>query len=111
MWVRRSSRRGPSPSWSTAGYSRTRAFPAGTPLLADPVTVEAELRPGSPGVARCPERPAGAKTVEIWLPHNEQTELLALRTDAPVEPVRAERPVWLHHGSSISHGSNADGPT
>lgn len=87
------------------------SVPGGNTLLVDPVTVETELRPGSPGVARFPELPAGAKTVEIWLPHNEQTELLALRTDAPVEPVRAERPVWLHHGSSISHGSNADGPT
>lgn len=52
------------------------------------------------------------KDIEIWLPHNETTELVALRTDAPVEPVvAADRAVWLHHGSSISHGSDADGPT
>ena len=52
------------------------------------------------------------KTVEIWLPHNETTELVALRTNAPVEPVSSDgRRVWLHHGSSISHGSNAGSPT
>ncbi|MEQ5841908.1 lipase [Paraburkholderia acidicola] len=52
------------------------------------------------------------KTVEIWLPHNETTELVALRTNAPIEPVSIDaRRVWLHHGSSISHGSNADSPT
>lgn len=48
------------------------------------------------------------KTVEIWLPWNEAAELVELRTDAPVHPVEdAGRRVWLHHGSSISHGSNS----
>src|SRR5690606_38701278 len=38
--------------------------------------------------------------------------LVALRTDAPVEPEPDRgRRVWLHHGSSISHGSNAATPT
>ena len=54
----------------------------------------------------------GTKDVEIWLPHNEITELVALRTDAPVAAVPGPgRRVWLHHGSSISHGSNAESPT
>lgn len=52
------------------------------------------------------------KLVEIWLPHNEVTELGALRADAPIAPAaEASAPVWLHHGSSISHGSNAASPT
>lgn len=52
------------------------------------------------------------KLVEIWLPYNEITELVALRTDAPVVPAPPSgRPVWVHHGSSISHGSNAASPT
>lgn len=56
--------------------------------------------------------PGHDKTVDIWLPHNETTELLALRTDAPVEPAPASgRRTWLHHGSSISHGSDAASPT
>jgi hypothetical protein len=51
--------------------------------------------------------PAGDKLVELWLPHNESVELVELRSDAPVAPVEEARRVWLHHGSSISHGSNA----
>ncbi len=55
---------------------------------------------------------ARAKHVEIWLPHNEITELVALRTDAPatVTP-QLDRLTWLHHGSSISQGSNAESPS
>lgn len=52
------------------------------------------------------------KDVEIWLPHNEKTELVELRTDAPIESwSRSPRDVWVHHGSSISQGSNATSPT
>ncbi|MYR46031.1 GDSL-type esterase/lipase family protein [Streptomyces sp. SID5910] len=80
--------------------------------VVDMVTQRAELREGPPGTARFTGLPARDKDVEIWLPHTEITELIALRTDAPVEaaPDRGRR-VWLHHGSSISHGSNADHPT
>ncbi|WP_284024940.1 GDSL-type esterase/lipase family protein [Arthrobacter sp. zg-Y1219] len=55
--------------------------------------------------------PPGGKVVEIWLPHNESVELLELRADAPVAPYSSGKPVWLHHGSSISHGSNAATPS
>ncbi|MDJ0336659.1 SGNH/GDSL hydrolase family protein [Cryobacterium sp. PH31-O1] len=51
------------------------------------------------------------KNIEIWLPHNEVLELISLTTNAPVSPVENREPVWVHHGSSISHGSNAAGPT
>ncbi|MCL3859413.1 GDSL-type esterase/lipase family protein [Actinotalea sp. K2] len=51
--------------------------------------------------------------VEIWLPYGEITCLVALRADAPVTPSAGERGAsrWVHHGSSISHGGNADSPT
>ncbi|MCC9178352.1 GDSL-type esterase/lipase family protein [Arthrobacter sp. zg-Y750] len=55
--------------------------------------------------------PAGSKLVEIWLPHNEAVELVELRSDAPLAAHDSGRPVWLHHGSSISHGSNAATPS
>ena len=56
--------------------------------------------------------PAGPKDIEIWLPHNEVTELLALRTNAQVAAASVHsRRRWLHHGSSISQGSNATRPT
>ncbi|MFF9453628.1 GDSL-type esterase/lipase family protein [Streptomyces flaveolus] len=80
--------------------------------VVDMVTQRAELTEGPPGTARFTDLPARDKDVEIWLPHTEITELITLRTDAPVEavPDRGRR-VWLHHGSSISHGSNAAHPT
>lgn len=52
------------------------------------------------------------KDVELWLPHLETTELVDLRTDAPVEALGDRgRRTWVHHGSSISQGSGADRPT
>lgn len=51
------------------------------------------------------------KLVELWLPHNETIELIALRADAPASPDTTERPRWVHHGSSISQGSNATHPS
>ena len=66
---------------------------------------------GPSHVSVFPGLPAGAKQVEIWLPHNESVELAELHSDAPVAPWTSDRPVWLHHGSSISHGSNAATPS
>ncbi|MFS4103329.1 GDSL-type esterase/lipase family protein [Streptomyces sp. PD-S100-1] len=84
----------------------------GNTLLLDMATGSAEHRPGPVGTLRFTGLPARDKDVEIWLPHNETTELVALRTDAPVQPVPDRgRRVWLHHGSSISHGSDAASPT
>ncbi|MEU1789252.1 GDSL-type esterase/lipase family protein [Streptomyces sparsogenes] len=80
--------------------------------ITDMFTQTSELTEGPAGTARFADLPAGDKDVEIWLPHTEITELIALRTDAPVEPAPdSGRRVWLHHGSSISHGSNAGHPT
>lgn len=74
----------------------------------DMATGEAGFEPGTAGTVRFEDLPDRDKTVELWLPWNERTELIALRTDAPVEPAPASgRRVWLHHGSSISHGSHA----
>ncbi|MFJ9821252.1 GDSL-type esterase/lipase family protein [Streptomyces sp. NPDC101151] len=84
----------------------------GNTLTIDVAVGTAERRPGPVGTVRFSGLPGAVKDVEIWLPHNETTELVALRTDAPVEPVPdAGRKVWLHHGSSISHGSDAASPT
>ncbi|PRY12060.1 GDSL-type esterase/lipase family protein [Kineococcus rhizosphaerae] len=49
--------------------------------------------------------------VEVWLPHAERTELVACRVDGRAGPVADDRPVWLHHGSSLSQGSNAASPS
>ncbi|MER7638582.1 GDSL-type esterase/lipase family protein [Streptomyces sp. NPDC126522] len=80
--------------------------------VTDMITQASELTEGPPGTARFAELPPGDKNIEIWLPHTEVTELIALRTNAPVEKAPdSGRKVWLHHGSSISHGSNATHPS
>lgn len=77
--------------------------------MIDPATGAGETTDGPAGSVRFP-LPGRDALVEIWLPHNELTEVVALRTDAPLAPVPAgEQRVWLHHGSSISQGSNAAG--
>lgn len=84
----------------------------GRTLTIDMAAGTTETRPGEPGTLRFDGLSPTAKDVEIWLPYNETTELVALRTDAPVEPAPDRgRKVWLHHGSSISHGSDAASPT
>lgn len=84
----------------------------GNTVTIDMGTGKAELGSGPVATLRFTGLPGGDKTVEIWLPHNETTELVALRTDAPVEPAAASgRRTWLHYGSSISHGSDAASPT
>ncbi|NEA52854.1 lipase [Streptomyces sp. SID13666] len=84
----------------------------GNVLLVDMTTGSVENRPGPVGTVRFPGLPDRMKNVEIWLPYNEITQLVALRTDAPVEAAEEDgRRVWLHHGSSISHGSDAASPT
>ena len=84
----------------------------GDVLLVDMATGAAELEQGPVGTVRFEGLPDREKDLEVWLPWNETTRLVALRTDAPVAPVPADgRRTWLHHGSSISHGSNAASPT
>ncbi|MEV6294886.1 GDSL-type esterase/lipase family protein [Streptomyces sp. NPDC051896] len=84
----------------------------GNTLTIDMTAGTAEHRPGPVGTVRFSGLPDTAKVVEVWLPHNETTELVALRTDAPVAAVPHHgRKVWLHHGSSISQGSDAASPT
>lgn len=67
--------------------------------------------PGEPSTVRFGPLPEGSKEIEIWLPHACQVELISLRADGPVrEPATPARPRWVHHGSSISHCGEAEGP-
>lgn len=80
--------------------------------ITDMLTQTAEFTEGPAGTASFTDLPEGEKDIEIWLPHTEVTEVIALRADAPVERAPdTGRRVWLHHGSSISHGSNAVYPS
>jgi hypothetical protein len=71
-----------------------------------------ETRPGPAQTLRFTGLSGDEKDVEIWLPHDETTQLVTLRTNASIRTAPPNgRRVWLHHGSSISHGSNATTPT
>ncbi|CAM5338898.1 hypothetical protein SGRIM128S_07020 [Streptomyces griseomycini] len=86
--------------------------PVGNVLrMAGPGAVQ-RLVPGEPGTVRFAGLPAGMKDVELWLPQQTPTELVALRADGDVlAPLPDGRRRWVHHGSSISHCIEADGPT
>ncbi len=84
----------------------------GDVVVMDMTTGALSRQAGAVSTLRFSGLPVHEKRVEIWLPHNEVTELVALRATGRVEPLADEaRKVWVHHGSSISHGSNADSPT
>ena len=86
--------------------------PGGRSLRIDMSTGSFRRLDGSAVTLHFEDLPEGTKDLELWLPHDETTELVALRADAPVTATpRPDRPTWLHHGSSISHGSNAATPT
>ncbi|MFI7604282.1 GDSL-type esterase/lipase family protein [Micromonospora sp. NPDC049366] len=77
----------------------------------DLATGQTTFHPGPAHTTTVSGLPAGRHRIEVWLPHNESVELIELRADAPVEPDDTGAPLWVHHGSSISHGSNALAPS
>ncbi|MGJ9404922.1 lipase [Nesterenkonia aurantiaca] len=84
----------------------------GTTRRSDPITGEVSSTRGGDARIELPRLPPGAHDVQIWLPHDERTELVGLESDAAVIPAGAEgRTRWLHHGSSISHGFAVSHPT
>ena len=91
----------PTASASTTG---------GTVVTVDMLSGAAETASGPAGTVRF-ALPGGERDVEIWLPTHETTRLVALRADAPVRASSGTGRVWVHHGSSISHGSGAASPT
>lgn len=86
------------------------ATTGGIAVTVDTATGERSIDNGPVATLRFGDLAAEPKHVELWLPHNETLEILGLRADAPVEPLDPGAPVWLHHGSSISQGSNAASP-
>ncbi|TMN16333.1 SGNH/GDSL hydrolase family protein [Pseudoxanthomonas sp. X-1] len=86
-------------------------LPGGHVLTIDMAAGSAVREAGAPGVLRFGALPEGEKTLTLWLPHDEAVELIALHSDAPLHAVPAgTQRRWVHHGSSISHGSNATAP-
>lgn len=70
------------------------------------------VRPGKPETIRFTGLPAFDKHVELWLPNAAVCELTGFAANAaPRAPGPTARPRWVHYGSSVSHGTEADGPT
>ncbi len=84
--------------------------PGGNVLDVEMMTGASTLTAGEPTTLVI-ALPDGTHDVEVWLPHDEQTELVDLRADADLSPLPSDLPRWVHHGSSISHGSVATYPT
>ena len=97
------------------GEFATRAETSkGTTILIDAMQVppKIDIIRGEPSLIRFDDLPAKNKAVEIWLPHTAMVRLrgLQIAKDAQIQAARSTRRVWAHHGSSISHGMEADGP-
>ncbi|WP_280874020.1 GDSL-type esterase/lipase family protein [Streptomyces pseudovenezuelae] len=89
-----------------------RRAPVGNVLRMAGPGAEQRLIPGEPGTVRFVGLQAGMKNVELWLPQQTPTELVALRADGEVlAPLADGRRNWVHYGSSISQCIEADGPT
>jgi lysophospholipase L1-like esterase len=69
-------------------------------------------RSAPPEHIRFADLPPGMKHLALWLPHNAEVKLTAVRVnaDARVLPAVSTAPRWVHHGSSISHGKEVEGP-
>jgi hypothetical protein len=94
---------------------RTQRVTGGNKIVMDLRSRDSfELVEGEASRVRFEGLPARNKHCELWLPPNAAVELRALRVDDGAEvravPVRARRR-WVHHGSSISHCSEAHSPT
>ena len=87
----------------------------GDRVWVDPADLDnIEIRRGEPCTIRFEDLPAGSKQLALWLPANARVELMELRIDAEASvsaPDPSRLPRWVHHGSSISHCSEAHSPT
>jgi len=92
--------------------AQQRSVQGGRVQHIDMATGAATLVEGEVQTLRFSGLPGDGKTIEIWLPHDELTELAALRSDAALFPLKTVgKPRWVHHGSSISQGSNTTHPS
>lgn len=89
----------------------TDTLTGGDIIETDLQTGRTEFHEGASHVTTFTGLQAGNKQFELWLPHNESVELSEIRSDSPITATAPAGRRWVHHGSSISHGSNASGPT
>jgi hypothetical protein len=88
-----------------------RGTSGGDVVRIDPSSGDIRMEPGPVATIRFDGLAGVDKDIEVWLPHYERTEIVGLRTDRPITPLVDGRKRWVHHGSSISQGSNAASPS
>lgn len=97
----------------------SQATSGGLTVTINPVSGE-RTEDGAPDCTLRFDLPPGEHRVELWLPHIEQTTVVALAADRPIVALNEAREgdadiaggkAWVHHGSSISQGSNALQPS
>ncbi len=93
------------------GLAGRAEVPSGNIVCRPDPRGERRPEPGAPGTVRFAVLPAGMKEVELWLPQQTRTEVVALHADAEVLPPALSGRRWVHHGSSISQCIEADAPT
>lgn len=87
---------------------------AGTHVRIDQRTGAVDVAAAGPTTIRVTGLPGRAdRRVEVWLPHNAVVGLRDVRIPGRCDavPAPSRRPVWVHHGSSISHCMGAPRPT
>lgn len=104
--------RGAIDIWVNNAFVLRDVLTGGDVTVMDMATGQALREKGPTQTTVISQLPADEKTIEVWLPHNERTEIISLSSDAPILPLDSSTaPIWVHHGSSISQGSNAIGPS
>jgi hypothetical protein len=93
----------------------SRLSETGHQLQVDTATGDIAFVAGEPTTVRFTELPSDGDThlVEVWLPADAVVALRELRGSeaASVTPAAPHAPLWVHHGSSISHCFEALRPT
>ena len=87
-----------------------RVVPPDRMSLVEPAHYTVE-RQAQPLALRFTGLGTASKSIELWLPHTAACDLVELRSSAPVRRTVETRRRWVHHGSSISQGGEAEAPT
>lgn len=92
--------------------TRRREVPAGVVAFDSAGLTTGGITDGPLAVVEFDQLGTHKKRVELWLPHTATCRLEWLAGDSEMHQPRPDRrPVWVHYGSSISHGLEAPGPT
>lgn len=94
--------------------ARSTTVDFGSLVIIDGAAGSVDVKAGPAGAVVFEGLEEGLKSVELWLPHNANIEVSAIEIPAGgvIQAAASDpRQRWVHHGSSISHCMEADGPS